>query len=90
MDNRHLALLLAAVVGSGALAGCGGGGGNPGQCNGSPAVCGEGDAPATTSGTSTTTTTTTGTTTNTGTTTTTGSTAASAPAETNFTAGTGY
>jgi hypothetical protein len=49
----HLAGALALA---GLLAACGGGGGNPGTCHGSPEVCAEGqDSPPTTGTTSTTT-----------------------------------
>lgn len=37
--NRHVALLLAGILALPLLPGCGGGGGNPGACQGSAEVC---------------------------------------------------
>jgi hypothetical protein len=80
MKDRQLARLLAGLMAAGVLTACGGGGGNPGLCDGSPAVCGEADA-------GTTTTSSTGTTNSTGT----GSSAVGlAPNDTTFTNGNGY
>ena len=43
--KRNVALAAAGMVILGALSACGGGGGNPGECLGSPEVCAEGDNP---------------------------------------------